>query len=66
MLSFTSVESDHHKNSREMENLGSLEHPEEEITVIFFKEQKNDEKSQYTLTVLSIVWLYFFTRKVKW
>lgn len=55
MLSFTSVESDHHKNSREMENLGSLEHPEEEITVIFFKEQKNDEKSQYTLTVLSIV-----------
>lgn len=47
---------------QKMGYLGSLELPEEEITVIFFKEQKNDEKSQFTLTVnfeyCMVVFLY--------
>lgn len=34
-----------------MEYLQSLELPEEDITVIFFKEQKNDKKITAYLTV---------------
>lgn len=51
---FISVAFDPSPSSTEMEHVGSLEFPEEEITAIFFEHQKNYERN-YNLTGLSIL-----------